>query len=97
GRGPAPPPREEAGFHRNGQYTGRSRRCQPDSAARLQSRKGDLRAMATALEQIEHIFILMMENPSFDHMRGYLDASNPAVVGITDAQRAGYANLFNAA
>jgi phospholipase C len=53
--------------------------------------------MATALEQIEHIFILMMENRSFDHMLGYLDASNPAVVGITDAQRAGYANLFNAA
>jgi phospholipase C len=53
--------------------------------------------MATALEQIEHIFILMMENRSFDHMLGYLDASNSAVVGITDAQRAGYANLFNAA
>ena len=52
--------------------------------------------MATALEQIEHIFILMMENRSFDHMLGYLDASNPAVMGIADAQRAGYANLFNA-
>jgi phospholipase C len=52
--------------------------------------------MATALEQIEHIFILMMENRSFDHMLGYLDASNPAVLGIADAQRAGYANLFNA-
>jgi phospholipase C len=52
--------------------------------------------MATALEQIEHIFILMMENRSFDHMLGYLDASNPAVMGIADAQRTGYANLFNA-
>jgi phospholipase C len=50
--------------------------------------------MATALEQIEHIFILMMENRSFDHMLGYLDATNPRIVGIADAQRADYANLL---
>jgi phospholipase C len=50
--------------------------------------------MATALEQIEHIFILMMENRSFDHMLGYLDASNPKIMGIANASAAGYANLL---
>ena len=53
--------------------------------------------MASALDQIEHIFILMMENRSFDHMLGYLDAANPKIVGIANAAAAGYANLFNAA
>ena len=53
--------------------------------------------MASALDQIEHIFILMMENRSFDHMLGYLDAANPKVVGIANAAAAGYANVFNAA
>jgi phospholipase C len=50
--------------------------------------------MATALEQIEHIFIRMMENRSFDHMLGYLDAANPKIVGIAHAAAAGYANLL---
>jgi phospholipase C len=52
--------------------------------------------MASALDQIEHIFILMMENRSFDHMLGYLDAANPKIMGIANAVAAGYANLFNA-
>ena len=52
--------------------------------------------MASALDQIEHIFILMMENRSFDHMLGYLDAANPKIMGIANAAAAGYANLFNA-
>jgi phospholipase C len=52
--------------------------------------------MASALDQIEHIFILMMENRSFDHMLGYLDAANPKIMGIAHAAAAGYANLFNA-
>jgi phospholipase C len=49
----------------------------------------------TALEQIEHIFILMMENRSFDHMLGYLDLEGHPVMGIADARRAKYANLLN--
>ncbi len=53
--------------------------------------------MASALEQIEHIFVLMMENRSFDHMLGYLDTGNPSIAGIADARRSGYANLFNGA
>src|SRR6185437_2471764 len=48
--------------------------------------------MATALQQIEHIFILMMENRSFDHMLGYLDAANPKIMGIANAAANGYAN-----
>ena len=52
--------------------------------------------MASALDQIEHIFILMMENRSFDHMLGYLDAANPKIVGTAHAAAAGYANLLNA-
>ena len=58
--------------------------------------KGGTTAMASALDQIEHIFILMMENRSFDHMLGYLDAANPKIVGIANAAAAGYANLLNA-
>jgi phospholipase C len=52
--------------------------------------------MATALQQIDHIFILMMENRSFDHILGYLDAANPKITGIANATAAGYANLLNA-
>jgi phospholipase C len=51
--------------------------------------------MPTALEQIDHIFILMMENRSFDHMLGYLDLQGHPVTGIADARRANYANLLN--
>src|SRR5437879_1592855 len=36
----------------------------------------------------------MMENRSFDHMLGYLDASNPKIMGIANASAAGYANLL---
>jgi phospholipase C len=51
--------------------------------------------MPTALEQIEHIFIVMMENRSFDHLLGYLDLYGHPVAGIADARRANYANLLN--
>ena len=47
---------------------------------------------SAALQQIEHIFILMMENRSFGHMLGYLDAANPRILGIGNATAAGYAN-----
>jgi phospholipase C len=51
--------------------------------------------MASALDQIEHIFILMMENRSFDHILGYLDAANSKIMGIANAAASGYANLLN--
>jgi phospholipase C len=56
--------------------------------------------MATNLGQIEHIFIVMMENRSFDHMLGYLDLSphnRTDIKGINDALKAGYANRRDAA
>jgi phospholipase C len=52
--------------------------------------------MASALDQIEHILVLMMENRSFDHMLGYLDVGNPKIMGIANAAAEGYANLLNA-
>jgi phospholipase C len=68
--------------------------------------KGGTTAMTSALDQIEHIFILMMENRSFDHMLGYLSLppynviSDPAphsrmdVEGIRQAWQSGYKNVF---
>lgn len=41
--------------------------------------------MATGLDQLQHIVVLMMENRSFDHMLGSLKAVNPAIDGVTDA------------
>src|SRR5436190_6095118 len=40
--------------------------------------------MATGLDQLKHIVVLMMENRSFDHMLGSLKADNPAIDGITN-------------
>lgn len=51
--------------------------------------------MPTALKQVEHFFIVMMENRSFDHMLGYLDLYGHPVKGIADARRANYVNLLN--
>lgn len=39
--------------------------------------------MATGLDQLEHIVVLMMENRSFDHMLGSLAAIDPRIDGIT--------------
>ena len=39
--------------------------------------------MATGLDNLKHIVVLMMENRSFDHMLGSLTAVNPAIDGIT--------------
>lgn len=53
--------------------------------------------MPTDLKQIEHIFVLMMENRSFDHMLGYLDLpphNRADIAGIKDAQTKNYGNLF---
>ncbi|HXC44623.1 MAG TPA: alkaline phosphatase family protein [Candidatus Dormibacteraeota bacterium] len=38
--------------------------------------------MATGLDQLKHIVVLMMENRSFDHMLGSLTAVNQAIDGI---------------
>lgn len=40
--------------------------------------------MATGLDQLQHIVVLMMENRSFDHMLGSLKAVNPAIDGYVD-------------
>jgi phospholipase C len=40
--------------------------------------------MATGLDQLKHIVVLMMENRSFDHMLGSLTAANPKIDGITE-------------
>jgi phospholipase C len=40
--------------------------------------------VASGLDQLKHIVVLMMENRSFDHMLGLLKAVNPAIDGITD-------------
>src|SRR5215470_8849949 len=40
--------------------------------------------MATGLDQLKHIVVLMMENRSFDHMLGSLKGVNPAIDGVTD-------------
>ncbi len=54
--------------------------------------------MATDLKRIEHIFVVMMENRSFDHLLGYLDLApynRTDILGIKDAQSRGYGNLHN--
>jgi phospholipase C len=52
--------------------------------------------MTTDLNLIEHIFVVMMENRSFDHMLGYLDLPprNVDIQGIDHAVKHGYANLY---
>ena len=52
----------------------------------------------TDLKKIEHIFVVMMENRSFDHLLGYLDLAphnRTDIIGIKDAQSKGYGNLRN--
>lgn len=39
--------------------------------------------MATGLDKLQHIVVLMMENRSFDHMLGSLKAVNPKIDGVT--------------
>lgn len=41
--------------------------------------------MATGLDSLQHIVVLMMENRSFDHMLGSLKAVNPAIDGYVAA------------
>jgi len=41
--------------------------------------------MATGLDRLQHIVVLMMENRSFDHMLGSLKAVNPAIDGYVDS------------
>ena len=38
--------------------------------------------MASGLDRLQHIVVLMMENRSFDHMLGGLTATNPKIDGI---------------
>jgi phospholipase C len=40
--------------------------------------------MATGLDSLKHIVVLMMENRSFDHMLGSLKAVNPQIDGVSD-------------
>ena len=40
--------------------------------------------MATGLDNLKHIVVLMMENRSFDHMLGSLKAVNPQIDGVSD-------------
>ncbi len=49
------------------------------------------------LDKIDTVFILMMENRSFDHMLGYLDLPpyNKSVVGIKDAWLKNFVNRYN--
>ncbi len=42
--------------------------------------------MATGLDRLKHMVVLMMENRSFDHMLGSLKAVNPKIDGLTGAE-----------
>jgi phospholipase C len=42
--------------------------------------------MATGLDRLKHIVVLMMENRSFDHMLGSLKEVNPKIDGLTGAE-----------
>ena len=42
--------------------------------------------MADNLQKIQRFVVLMMENRSFDHLFGYLKATNPSVAGLADNQ-----------
>jgi phospholipase C len=56
------------------------------------------RTVPADLKHIEHIFVVMMENRSFDHLLGYLDLpphNRTDITGIKDAQSRGYGNLHN--
>jgi phospholipase C len=38
--------------------------------------------MATGVDRLQHIVVLMMENRSFDHLLGYLKAQDPRIDGV---------------
>jgi phospholipase C len=42
--------------------------------------------MPAGIDQLKHIVVLMMENRSFDHMLGYLQAQDPRIDGVTGAE-----------
>ena len=42
--------------------------------------------MATGLDQLKHIVVLMMENRSFDHMLGSLKAVDARIDGLTGTE-----------
>jgi phospholipase C len=45
-----------------------------------------MQRMATELDRLKHIVVLMMENRSFDHMLGSLKAVNPKIDGLTGTE-----------
>ena len=46
--------------------------------------------MANGIQKIQRFVVLMMENRSFDHLFGFLRATNPAVAGLADSQFSNY-------
>lgn len=42
--------------------------------------------MSTGRERLQHIVVLMMENRSFDHMLGYLQAQDPRIDGVDGSE-----------
>jgi phospholipase C len=42
--------------------------------------------MTAGLQNLKHVVVLMMENRSFDHMLGSLQAQNPRINGLTGAE-----------
>lgn len=57
----------------------------PDVKAAQAVRRGSHRvasASTTNMSVIEHVVVLIMENRSFDHMLGYLEAENPEIDGV---------------
>src|SRR5713226_1056704 len=55
--------------------------------------------LSDKLAEIETIFIVLMENRSFDHMLGYLSLPpyNRDINGIKQAWQSSYSNSFNGA
>src|SRR5207302_9089825 len=43
--------------------------------------------MPEGLDNLKHIVVLMMENRSFDHMLGYLNAQDPRIDGVDVTQK----------
>jgi phospholipase C len=50
-----------------------------------------LAAVAASFQKIQRFVVLMFENRSFDHLAGFLKASNPAVAGLAGTE-ANYSN-----
>lgn len=42
--------------------------------------------MSVATDNLKHIVVLMMENRSFDHMLGYMQAQDPRIDGVDGTQ-----------